>query len=731
MATRDELYTALRNADKAGDTDGARKLAAYIQAMPVEKPAPAAAPTASDGSDGGIVDGAITLAGGLGKGVGGLVLGAQRGLGKWYEFLGDAAGGSAPSMSDLVTGNRPKKSALSRAGTWLVNDADAGRAKMTEELAPYKERNPLLAASGEVGGEVLATLPLGGAVLKGVNFLAKATGAAGAGTKFIGWAPRAAQAAGIGAAYGGVLGATHSNADTIGGTIADSAKGAATSAAFGGIASPVTGMLGAVAGNVKQRVSETAAAEYARQKIAQAFARDATGDLFTGGVINPVLQIAKRFNRLGDDTAVLADAGGRNSSALLDVLATLPGRTKQAVANLQRQRAATSGVRMRADAESALDTQGQRLAGTLDSLVARRSQDAAPLYAQLRQVEVVPSGSLQSIIQDADKLGALKTARNIATAYQQPFSLVAAPPPVNGITNQAGKWGMGDLDHVKQGLDDLLKSSAALKSDGTVTSFGRAVTDLRAKLIKELDTVTTDPKTGDSLYRAARNAYSGPTSLMDAAKAGQAAIRQNTAAINSTVRGMSDGELQAFRIGALEGLRDKLGTQSGRTEVMNMYQNQTTQEKLRVIFGSDRAYREFFADVQREAQMKNIQRINQGSQTAERHAGMGDLDLSAMNDAAHALGSAKGGNLLSAIGSAKNAWNRVATPERVRDQMGRIMLMRGPEAEQQMNSLVNLVQRINDKNLQLSTRVGALGGVSGAQAANKLFSPPVPIPQTP
>ena len=34
MATREELYQALRNADAAGDTEGARKLAAYIQAMP-------------------------------------------------------------------------------------------------------------------------------------------------------------------------------------------------------------------------------------------------------------------------------------------------------------------------------------------------------------------------------------------------------------------------------------------------------------------------------------------------------------------------------------------------------------------------------------------------------------------------------------------------------------------------------------------------------------------------
>ena len=34
MATRDELYTALRNADAAGDTAGAQKLAAYIKSLP-------------------------------------------------------------------------------------------------------------------------------------------------------------------------------------------------------------------------------------------------------------------------------------------------------------------------------------------------------------------------------------------------------------------------------------------------------------------------------------------------------------------------------------------------------------------------------------------------------------------------------------------------------------------------------------------------------------------------
>lgn len=45
MATREELYTALRNADAAGDDEGAAKLAAYIQSLPIEA-APASLPVA-------------------------------------------------------------------------------------------------------------------------------------------------------------------------------------------------------------------------------------------------------------------------------------------------------------------------------------------------------------------------------------------------------------------------------------------------------------------------------------------------------------------------------------------------------------------------------------------------------------------------------------------------------------------------------------------------------------
>lgn len=48
MADRDQLYNALRNADAAGDVEGARKLAAYIQAMPMDA-APSVEPVKAAG----------------------------------------------------------------------------------------------------------------------------------------------------------------------------------------------------------------------------------------------------------------------------------------------------------------------------------------------------------------------------------------------------------------------------------------------------------------------------------------------------------------------------------------------------------------------------------------------------------------------------------------------------------------------------------------------------------
>lgn len=131
------------------------------------------------------------LGAGLGAGVGQVALGAQHYLGAGMSALG-----------------------AERAGNWLKEDAAQGKKKLSGELAPYKETNPLAAGAGEVGGNILATLPVGGLLGKGVT-------AVGARV-----APQAAQTLGQALASGGAARGLSLGARVAGGAGTGAATGA-------------------------------------------------------------------------------------------------------------------------------------------------------------------------------------------------------------------------------------------------------------------------------------------------------------------------------------------------------------------------------------------------------------------------------------------------------------------------------------------------------------------------
>jgi len=86
---------------------------------------------------------------GLGTGVGNTALGAQYWVGRGLRRLADDPG-------SIVGG----------AADWLIRDAEQGRAKLAGELKPYADANPISAGAGKLTGEVVATLPVGGALAK-------------------------------------------------------------------------------------------------------------------------------------------------------------------------------------------------------------------------------------------------------------------------------------------------------------------------------------------------------------------------------------------------------------------------------------------------------------------------------------------------------------------------------------------------------------------------------------
>lgn len=93
-----------------------------------------------------------SLGAGLGSGVGNVALGAQNLVGMGLEKLGATS-----------------------AGQWLQRDAATGKERLKSQVAPYKEANPITAGGGELVGEIVGTLPVGGVLAKGVSMIPGAT----------------------------------------------------------------------------------------------------------------------------------------------------------------------------------------------------------------------------------------------------------------------------------------------------------------------------------------------------------------------------------------------------------------------------------------------------------------------------------------------------------------------------------------------------------------------------
>jgi len=202
------------------------------------------------------------IGGALGQGVGNVALGAQNLLGKGMEGVG-----------------------LESAGKWLQQDAQQGKAKLQSEIQPYQDQYPMAVAGSRLVGEVIPTLPVGGALAKGASMLPMASKAApliealrtggmssGALTGGAGLAARAAGGAATGAASGAL--------------VSGDLEGAKTGAMFGAVL-PVAGAAFSKLGSLaKTAIGGTTGAGEAA--LTQAFnagkAGGQTGQSFAGCV---------------------------------------------------------------------------------------------------------------------------------------------------------------------------------------------------------------------------------------------------------------------------------------------------------------------------------------------------------------------------------------------------------------------------------------------------------------
>ena len=521
----------------------------------------------------------------------------------------------------------------------------------------------------------------------------------------LGAAGKALQAAGVGPwlssmALGAGSGAVDGAAGA--GSAAEIPREALTHAATGAVAAPViqagakvvTAPVMALAQALLTRapwLGEKLSGSLAARRIGEALLRD---KVEAGNV-------PARMAALGPE-ARMVDAGDANTRSLLDVNAVLPGETGPALLAAQRSRIAGRPERLDPIADSMNSGMG-RMGPAMRRMEAEQKANAAPLYLQAHSLNIPVDEDLGGILDAAHTLGAFKHGESIATARRLPFTLSKEALDSAEEAGMPAVASMRDLDHVKQGLDQLV--SKETKPNGSLTPLGAAYDELRRSMLTALDVRTGG--VGNSIYAKAREAYAGPARFMDAINAGNRFLNEGDDAIKIDLGDFGNSEKDAYRIGAAEALRKKFGSQGGQTEFINAWKNRNLRESLAATFDDPKKMSDTMALLHNEEHLKEMERLGHGSQTMGREsaaedqtAGVGE-DLMSLGHNAVTL-------------NAPGLWSdinrfstRLGTPESVRNRIGELLLDRDPMSAGIIEAAQDAVRR---QRVAAAVAAGAAGG---------------------
>lgn len=574
---------------------------------------------------------------------------------------------------------QPIENGAQNAAAWLTRLIGARGA--TKAI-----RNNQAAVNAQIEADRAKAEPgIGGQIARGVGQVAVAAPILTAGGEVAGAGMRAAGDA-IGGTTGNLLtkGAglvTGAGGKTaLGRTAALSANGALQGAGFNALTGrdPMAGAgVGAAFGPLAYGAGKVAGA--VGSKVADAFRSPESAA--RGQILNAIgadrmtpEQVVQNMRDMGSP-ATAADAGGQNLMRKADsaIVAGGPAAEEARVAMAQRaeERIArlTSGV---------TDATGQNkdVYGTIDALMKQRSADAGPLYEKLGSIQpnqeqlaplmtYIESPRGQAAMQDGIKILQDEALKDGQTFDPAMFGLVTKPDGTLSIQPGANSFPL--LQAVKEGLDDMVEGGSRSLGGKAL----RALTGVRNSYRDQLTKTFPD-------YKAALDAWAGPSSAMDAVNLGRKALSADPEVTEKTVSGLTDSQKEFFLQGVTRGILDKMETNPNRT-VGQILNNRVLQAKIKAAFPSADAFNGFMQRLKTEAEMmKREQLFNRGSPTASRQVDQANL-LNRAHAATHAVGNALTGHIGPAIANGARAVSTFGPNPEVSDALGRTLLSDNPD----------------------------------------------------
>lgn len=549
-----------------------------------------------------------------------------------------------PYGAGLARGGRNVGESIGNAEMWAANKlgvipdtayGDVGDIRKNR-LQDYQKNfgDVPTAGLGLVAGELLAGLPIGGAI-------GKLAGTAIKGTPVAVSAIDKLQDSGVGnfaynALRGGAAGAGGNSLVSAGSEAPLSnqlMQGAAIGAGIGGGLPLIVGGAGYLANKASNILASPE--EFAMSKVAQAAQRDNI----------PLDELKNQLTEMGDN-AKLPDVAGRNMLRLADTVGNVPGQGQEKIAQFLNERQSGQNERlMNATAAGLKIDPNVNYEGNIANLIEQRKDAAAPLYKQAFDASPVTNDRIEQFIKDPVLQSGLKKGLQIqrleSLAEGKPFN-----PSDYAIKGWEGDYETGNpilekvpnmrlLDSAKKGLDSIIAENT--DNFGKVNEYGRAVTKVKNAYLKELDSINPD-------YSAARSSYSEPSQSLNAIEKGSKFVKNGSYGNAQELAKMSDADKQFFRIGAGKAISDLLdGTREGSDAASKLFATPKMQKALESVFPTKKAFDDFSKTVKDEIKFySNRRAILGGSPTAPRLAAMNDAGQEAAIDFGDLASAARG-----------------------------------------------------------------------------------------
>lgn len=532
--------------------------------------------------------------------------------------------------------------------------------KKFSDESPYSAAGAQLAggvAGVMAGGEALGAMGMGAKAATATPSLLSSTLKAGA----------------AGAAAGGAAG-FGSGENGFQNRMESAAVGAVGGGLLGLAAPPILAAAGTAAAPVIDRFRDPAGV--AGRKVIDRLAQDG----FTPD------QAIEKLRGLGP-TAVLADVG-ENTTGLARAVANVPGEGRTLATDTLTARQAGRAGRIMQGVREGIGAPTDFHA-TMDALDATRKAAAAPLYEKAYQASPVLTEDTQALFARPSMKGAMNKAFRIAAEEGR-------DPTTLGLgMNQAGdvtftrQPSMQTLDYVKRGIDDVLEAyrdstTGKLRLD----TEGRAVNATRADFVSALKKMNPD-------YEAALNAYSGPSQSLDAMHMGRRFIRNDPEVTAKVLDGMSDGDKQFFRAGAMRAIQDMIQNDTNAAARKFGNNKDAFWSKLQNVFPDAGSFTKFRQSVQQEIHQTKLENAAlAGSRTAPLARDIQDLEQTPSPIMQFGMEAAKNGVrgalMKSAIEKGAAVADRLRLPsEAIAERAGGLLYAPADDAAAQLRSLLN------------------------------------------